>query len=158
MSSAWECEQTSHARATIISAHFVLLSNLRLIPNGQVVIHMCLSLLGLYVFFLLSSLWGQFYDDISADVKGPVCVMFSAIVHYFFLVYFFITVAQSLLLYLKIVKVIGINSYLNRYQLKFGAISWSESLIQSIINNPFNRLILYSSSIIYCLSLCWFNT
>ena len=87
---------------------------------------MCLSLIGLYISFFISSLLGKFYGDLNTDVRETFCVGFSALVHYFFLVYLFITVAQSLLLYLKLVRVLGTQNLLNQYQLKMGIICWSK--------------------------------
>lgn len=87
---------------------------------------MCFSLIGLYLTFVVSSLLGEYYGALNQDVREPFCIGLSALVHYFLLVFFFITVAQSLLLYLKLVKVMGIEMLLNRYQLKVGIVCWSE--------------------------------
>ena len=103
---------------------FFFPSKLRSSTHGQVLIHLCFSLIGLYVSFLLSSLIGSEYEKISA--RRPLCLTFSALLHYFFLVYFSLTVAQSILLYLKLVKVIGTANFLINYQFKIGMISWGE--------------------------------
>ena len=76
--------------------------------------------------FIISSLLGRYYEDLDFDVREPFCIGFSALVHYFFLVYFLITTAQSILLYLKLVKVLGTSDLLNQYTLKVGIICWSE--------------------------------
>lgn len=87
---------------------------------------MCCSLIGLYISFLLSTLWGRFYDNISLEAREQVCISFSALVHYFLLVYFSITVAQSVLLYVELIVVMGTQSMLHQYQLRVGLISWSK--------------------------------
>jgi hypothetical protein len=87
---------------------------------------MCLALLGLFISFFISSLLGEFYGDLNFNVREPFCIAFSAGVHYFFLVYFFTTAAQSVLLYLKLVRVLGTSDLLNHYALKVGIISWSK--------------------------------
>lgn len=87
---------------------------------------MCCALIGLYVTFLVSSLLGEFFGDLSHNLRGPLCITFSALVHYFLLVYLIITVAQSILVYLDLVVVLGAQDILNHYQLKVGIISWSK--------------------------------
>ena len=91
----------------------------------KILIHMCLSLIGLYVSFILSQVWERFYDEESMQWE-PVCITISALVHYFLLVYFIITAAQSILLYLKLVKVMKLQYLLENYHIKAGIISWSE--------------------------------
>ena len=76
--------------------------------------------------FFISSLLGRYYEDLNFNVREPFCIGFSALGHYFFLVYFLITAAQSVLLYFKLVKVLGTSDLLNQYMLKVGIISWSE--------------------------------
>lgn len=56
-----------------------------------------------------------------------MCITFSALVHYFLLVYFCITVAQSILVYVKLVMVLGTQNFLRQYHLKVALISWSKS-------------------------------
>ena len=112
---------------TLLVTVFLLISRkLRSGVHGQLLIHMCLALLGLFMSFIISSLLGRYYGDLNFDVREPFCIGFSALVHYFFLVYFLITAAQSILLYLKLVKVLGTSDLLNQYTLKVGIISWSE--------------------------------
>lgn len=90
---------------------------------------MCLSLIGLYISFLLSQLWGRHYNEVSN--ARPVCATFSALVQYFLLVYFCITVAQSILLYVKLVMVVGgqSNNLQEFYHINAGIISWSKLLM-----------------------------
>lgn len=111
------CLYTPHAPIHIFR-------KLRSRDHGQILIHMCSSLIGLYVSFLLTSLWGHFYNSNSRE---QMCITFSAVVHYFLLVYFFLTVAQSILIYLKLVIVLGTQNLLSQYQLKVGLICWSKS-------------------------------
>ncbi len=103
-----------------------LLRKLRCNRHGQILIHMCCSLLGLYTMFLVSSFLGEFYVDISPTLRNPFCIASSALVHYFMLVYLLITVAQSILVYLDLVVVIYSRDILKNYQLKVGIISWSK--------------------------------
>lgn len=85
---------------------------------------MCFSLIGLYMSFLIASLLGNNYDQLLVSIWEPVCIALSAVVHYFFLVYFFMTVAQSVLLYLKLVKVLGTEDVLLNYHQKVGLVCW----------------------------------
>ncbi len=71
--------------------------------------------LALYFSFLLSSLWARFYDNVPPNMREPVCITFSAMVHYFLLASS-LHVAQSILVYLKLVRVLGIQDLLSQYQ------------------------------------------
>lgn len=108
------------------TSHLCCYRKLRSSTHGQVLIHMCLALLGLFMSFFIASQLGTFYEELNFDVRELFCIGFSALVHYFFLVYFLITVAQSVLLYLKLVMVLGTSNLLNQYTLKVGIISWSK--------------------------------
>ena len=99
-----------------------LLRKLRSSEHKKVLIHMCFSLLGLYISFFIASLLGKSYKPI----KEPFCIGFSAMVQYFFLVYFSITVAQSVLLYLKLVRVLGTDIILDQFHIKVGIVCWSK--------------------------------
>ena len=97
---------------------------------------MCFSLIGLYLSFLLTSLWGRFfYDYVSSNSMKQVCITFSALVHYFLLVYFCITVAQSLLLYVQLVMVLGTKNILHYYQLRAGLVCWSKFLKNLLLSH-----------------------
>ena len=87
---------------------------------------MCLSLVGLYLSFVVSSLLGEYYGSLLPSVREGFCIGFSAIVHYFLLVYFLMTVAQSILLYLKLVKVMGNHNFLSKYSVKTAIVCWSK--------------------------------
>lgn len=82
--------------------------------------------------FLTASLLGEFFVDIPLALRGPFCITSSALVHYFLLVYFILTVAQSILVYLDLVVVLGTKELLRQYQLKAGLISWSKYLHTSV--------------------------
>ena len=99
---------------------------LRSSEQKKILIHMSFSLIGLYVTFFIASLLGQFYGGLSPLVREPFCIGFAATVQYFFLVYFFITVAQSVLLYLKLVRVMGTEDLMSQFQLKVGIVCWSK--------------------------------
>ena len=86
---------------------------------------MCFSLLGLYISFFIASLLGKSYKGLS-PIEEPFCIGFSAVVQYFFLVYFSITVAQSVLLYLKLVRVLGTDILLDQFHIKVGIVCWSK--------------------------------
>ncbi len=92
---------------------------------GLLLVQMCLSLIGLYISFLVGSLLGNNYNLFEV-ARRPLCITFSALVHYFFLVYFFTTVAQSVLLYFKLVKVLGSEDVLMNYNGKVGLVCWSK--------------------------------
>ncbi len=78
---------------------------------------MSVSLAGLYVFFMLG---GQ--------VTGiPVlCGLTAALLHYFLLVFFAWTAVEAVLLYIKLVKIIGTQSYENHFVLKSGFPAWGK--------------------------------
>ena len=102
---------------------------LRSKKHGKILIQMCFSLIGLYLSFLLTSLLGRFfYEDVSSNARKQVCITFSALVHYFLLVYFCITVAQSVLLYVQLVMVLGTKNILHHFQLRAGLVCWSKFL------------------------------
>ena len=69
--------------------------------------------------------------DVAEAVRKPLCITSSAFVHYFLLVYFAVTVGQSMLMYFKLVKVLGTQNLLMQYPLKVGIVSWSKSDISN---------------------------
>ena len=102
-------------------------SKLRSSTHGQLLAHLCFALIGLYISFTISAFMGRFYVDVAEAVREPLCITSSAFVHYFLLVYFSVTVGQSMLLYFKLVKVLGTLNLLIQYPLKVGIVSWSKS-------------------------------
>jgi len=79
----------------------------------------CAALLGFYLSFVAASLKSR------VPLPNVICGIFSALLHYFMLAYFFWTAAESVLLYLKLVKVFGIS--ITHYVLKAAIVSWSKS-------------------------------
>ena len=114
------------------SQFLFLFRKLRSNEHGQLLIQMCVSLVGLYISFLISSFLGIHYDKILDAVQRPICIGFSALVHYFFLVYFLISAAQSILLYLRLVKVLGTENVLNNYHLKVALVCWGKRACEHI--------------------------
>ena len=78
---------------------------------------MSISLAGLYIFFL-----------IGGHVTGvPVlCGLSAALLHYFMLVFFAWTAVEAIWLYIKLVKIIGTQSYENLYIVKAGIPAWGK--------------------------------
>ncbi len=93
---------------------------LRVNTHGHVLINMSISLLGLYVSFLIAGF--------TTGVPG-LCGLVSALVQYFFLVFFAWTTAESIWLYLKLVTVFGSESFTFRYTLKSAVPAWRKSNI-----------------------------
>ena len=91
---------------------------LRSIVHNQILIHMCLSLIGLYVTFIVSSFGSR--------LPTVVCGIFSGLLHYFMLVYFFWTAAESILLYQKLVTVLG--GEIEYYTKKAAIVVWRKYL------------------------------
>ena len=77
---------------------------------------MCISLLGLYAFFLVAQ-QGAHYTTIPG-----FCFAVSAVLQYFMLVYFFWTAVEAVHLYLKLVKVFG--SDVRHYILWASIVAW----------------------------------
>ena len=77
-------------------------------------LNMSVALLGLYISFILGSL-GQ-------ALPAGLCATFSALLQYFFLVYFSWTLAEAVDIYLKLVKVLGGN--IDYYIIKAMIVTW----------------------------------
>ena len=86
---------------------------LRSSVHGQLLINLCVALLGLYITFLLA---GQV-----TSVKG-LCGFISALLHYFMLVFFGWTAAEAVNLYIKLVIVLG--DTIENFVLKAALIVW----------------------------------
>ena len=76
---------------------------------------MSLALTGLYVFFLISG---------HITSVPPLCGISSALLQYFLLVFFGWTAAEAVWLYLKLVKVFGIQSCIANFSLKAAIPTW----------------------------------
>ena len=94
--------------------HF-LIRKLRSNVHGQILINMSVSLLALYVTFLL----GGFVTEVPG-----FCGLVSALLQYFFLVFFAWTAVESVWLYFKLVAVLGADTFSSRYMLKAGLPAW----------------------------------
>ena len=69
-----------------------------------------------------------------------MCGISSALLHYFILVFFGWTAVEAVWLYLKIVKVLGIQKYEESYILKAGLPTWCKF----VVNVTYNSTIVYS--------------
>ena len=80
-------------------------------------INMCFSLLGLFVVFVLSAQ--------ASEIPDGLCGLFSALLHYFMLAYFFWTAAEALYLYFKLVKIfVGQSFFVRNYVYIAMATAW----------------------------------
>ena len=108
-----------HNTYTLMHFTYVLSSaqrKLRISTPGQLLINLSLSLMGIYMFFIIGGL-----------VSGVqvICEINSALLHYFMLVYFGWTAAECINLYFKLVKVLGeVPLVSEHYVLKAGLIIW----------------------------------
>ena len=73
--------------------------------------------MGMYIFFLI----GGHVTSIPV-----LCGISSALLHYFLLVFFGWTAVEAVWLYLKLVKVFGIQSVASKFTLKAGIPTWGE--------------------------------
>ena len=81
--------------------------------------NLCLSLTGLYITFIISTIDGV--------VKiPPLCGTIGALLHYFFLSTFFLMAADAILIYKKLVWIFKPD--IPSYVAISGAISWSKSM------------------------------
>lgn len=78
------------------------------------------SLLGIYVFFIVSGHIRPYGDTVAVDI---ICGLSSALLQYFMLVYFGWTAAEALNLYFSLVKVFEAR-VIKSYTLKAGLIVW----------------------------------
>jgi hypothetical protein len=86
---------------------------------------MCLALMGLYIFFLISG---------HATSITILCGISSALLQYFILVFFGWTLVEVVWLYLKLVKVFGIQAFTSKFMLKAGIPTWGKLLILLSLN------------------------
>ena len=88
---------------------------LRTSIHGQVLINLSLSLMGLYIFFLTGA---------HLTYIPVLCGISSALLHYFMLVFFGWTTAETVLLYVKLVIIIGTQQIESRFILKAALGTW----------------------------------
>ena len=82
--------------------------------HDLIVINMCTSLLGVYVFFVISA--------VVTPVK-VLCGISSGLLQYFLLVFFSWTSVEAVFLFMTLVKVFSNTA---RFALKAGLVAWSE--------------------------------
>ena len=90
--------------------------------HGQILINLSISLAGLYIFYLISGFINL------ANIK-ELCGISAAFLHYIMLVFFSWTSIEAVWLYLKLVKIFGIERYVSHYTLKSGLLAWSKLFI-----------------------------
>jgi hypothetical protein len=86
---------------------------LRKSDHGQLLLNLCFSLLGIYIFYILG---------VHTTSVGPLCAIVGALLQYFMLVTFFSMAAEAINLYMKLVVVLGKG--IRRYVLKVILVSW----------------------------------
>ena len=86
---------------------------LRKKEHGMILINLCASLLGVYLFFLT----GGFLTSVPV-----LCGISAALLQYFMLVFFAWTAAEAVHLYFKLVRVL--SSQIRRYVLKAALVAW----------------------------------
>ena len=115
---------------TIITYCIVDNRELRTSIHGQILINLSLALMGVYIFFLI----GGHVTSITI-----LCGVSSALLHYFLLVFFGWTAVEAVWLYIKLVKVFGIQSITSKFTLKAGIPTWGETELNT--NNSYGNLI-----------------
>ena len=100
-----------------ITVNFFPSRKLRSRIYGRVLLNSYIALLGFHFVFVAASLKG------TAQLSDVMCGIFSALLHYFMLVYFFWTAAELLLIYLEL-EVFEIDT--SHYALKAAIVSYSK--------------------------------
>ena len=75
--------------------------------------------MGVYLFFLIGG---------HVTTIPVLCGISSALLHYFLLVFFGWTAVEAVWLYLKLVKVLGMQSVTSNYTLKTSIPTWSKKI------------------------------
>ena len=88
---------------------------LRHSDHGQLLLNLCLALLGLYVAFIFS---------VHSSGVVVLCTIVSVVLHYFMLVVFMVMAAEAIHLYMKLVVVLGRT--ISHYVFKATIICWSK--------------------------------
>ena len=95
--------------------------------QNQILINMSISLMFLYFTFLI----GGFTVGVP-----PLCGLMSALLQYFFLVFFSWMAVEAVWLYLKLVVIMGSQSLTSKFMLKAGIPAWcKQSLIMLILRD-----------------------
>ena len=88
--------------------------------SGKLLINVAISLLGVYIFFIVGGHIRPYGDAKEVDIA---CGFSSALLQYFTLAYFGWTAAEALNLYFSLVKLFEAKP-INSYTLKAGLIVW----------------------------------
>ena len=88
---------------------------LRHSDHGQLLLNLCLALLGLYVAFIFS---------VHSSGVVVLCTIVSVVLHYFMLVVFMVMAAEAVNLYMKLVVVLGHT--ISHYVFKATIICWGK--------------------------------
>ena len=99
--------------------------------SGKLLINLGVSLLGVYMFFIVGGHIRPYGDTYTVDI---VCGFSSAILHYFMLAYFGWTAAEAVNLYFTLVKVFEVKS-VTHYTLKAGLLVWGKVIYTLIITS-----------------------
>lgn len=94
---------------------------LRSVNSGQLLINLCLGLLGLYIVFI---------PALYSTSVLPLCVVLSGLLHYFVLVSFLAMASEATVLYLELVKVF--TSGQDTVVLKVIIITWGKNVITAL--------------------------
>ena len=95
---------------------------LRHSDHGQLLLNLCLALLGLYVAFIFS---------VHSSAVVVLCTIVSVVLHYFMLVVFMVMAAEAVNLYMKLVVVLGHT--ISHYVFKATIICWGKLMHSTIM-------------------------
>ena len=101
----------------MLSLPLSLYRKLRSNTHSQILINMSVALAAIYIFFMIGG---------HVTAIPILCGFSSAFLHYFLLVFFAWTAVEAIWLYLKLVRVFGIQSYEHRFIAKLGIPVWSK--------------------------------
>ena len=119
-------EMIRYYRTVIMYAVYFVHRKLRTSIHGQILINLSAALMGLYIMFAIGG---------SAVSIPAMCGISSALLHYFILVFFGWTAVEAVWLYLKIVKVLGIQKYEESYILKAALPTWCKFVFNVAYNS-----------------------
>ncbi len=112
--------------------------------QNQILINMSISLMCLYFTFLI----GGFTVGVP-----PLCGVMSALLQYFFLVFFSWVAVESVWLYLKLVVVLGSQSLTAKFVLKAGLSAWCKQVYCIIRDFLCAHSIMHS--VCCCIIMCY---
>ena len=87
-------------RHICLSMHYCYFRNLRKKKHEQILINLCLALMGMYLAFILGA---------NAAPVPVLCGISAALLQYFMLVFFSWTSVEAFYLYRKVAKVLGVR-------------------------------------------------